>query len=121
MWRCSRYTRNPDSSYVFLGCSRARDATSQAKSFEVEAGNKLGQGNGGLLTPASPFCVSPGGAGNIFDKSLSMSVIPDLNLGPAAETKHGYSQTLFEAGAPLSPFHYQLRKVRCVHVEKDSS
>jgi len=97
-----------DHSYVFLGCSRSRDATTHAKAFEIEAGNKLGQGNGGLLTPSSPFTVSPFSAANVFDKTMS---IPDLSLGPAMKVRDGYSQTLFDAGAPLSPFHYQLRKV----------
>lgn len=96
------------SSYVFLGCSRSRDATSSAKAFEVEAGNKLGQGNGGLLTPASPFIIDPLESPSIFGRRAS---IPDFSLGPAMQSKDGYSQTLFEAGAPLSPFHYQLRKV----------
>lgn len=105
----SLWSRHPDTSYVFLGCSRSRDATTHAKAFEIEAGNKLGQGNGGLLTPSSPFTVSPFSSANVFDKSMS---IPDLSLGPAMEEKEGYSQTLFDAGAPLSPFHYQLRKVR---------
>lgn len=48
-----------------------------------------------------------------------MNAIPDLTIGPAALERvnrnaspdtDGYTQTLFEAGAPLSPFHYQLRK-----------
>lgn len=45
-----------------------------------------------------------------------LGAVPEMTLGPAAlqlaaaETDGEYTQTLFEAGAPLSPFHYQLRK-----------
>ena len=94
------------SSYVFLGCSRQRDAIASAKAFEVEAGNRLGQGQGGLLTPSSPFSTS-----HSVDP-MSMT-IPDFNLGPSAleKSQHGYEQTIYDVGAPLSPFHYQLRKV----------
>lgn len=101
-----------DISYIFLGCSRQRDATAAAKAFEIEAGNRLGQGRGGLLTPSSPFSQSP-----FQSPELKLTAIPELTIGPAAIERanaspeaEGYTQTLFEAGAPLSPFHYQLRK-----------
>lgn len=106
-------------SYIFLGCSRQRDATNASRAFEMEAGNRLGQGKGGLMTPTSPF-RSP------QYSPTKMGSIPDLTIGPAAlerakamdvETGVGgvgegeiMTQTLYEAGAPLSPFHYQLRK-----------
>jgi betaine lipid synthase len=46
--------------YVFLGCSRRRDASAAVKSFETQAGNRVGQGQGGLLTPLSPFTIVEG-------------------------------------------------------------
>jgi betaine lipid synthase len=48
-----------------------------------------------------------------------LTVIPDLTIGPSALERAaiegegygtGYEMTLHDAGAPLSPFHYQLRK-----------
>ncbi|KAG8984034.1 hypothetical protein FRB93_006827 [Tulasnella sp. JGI-2019a] len=135
--------------YVFLGCSRQRDATAAARAFQVEAGNKIGQGQGGLITPVSPFFTSG------FPSSNSLGVksstggeddMPDLSLGPSVlgetqdrgskiwspghsrdqtrvemeGTKKGVEsdgmalvvkeQTIYDMGAPLSPFHYQLRK-----------
>ena len=97
--------------YIFLGCSRRRDATSAAKAFEVEAGNKIGMGQGGLLTPLSPFSApSPMPS---FGGSPIMKGSPEdfFSLGPSALEKDGYVQTIEDVGAPLSPFHYQLRKV----------
>jgi betaine lipid synthase len=41
--------------------------------------------------------------------SLGPSAIPTPGLIP--NEKEGYEQTIHEVGAPLSPFHYQLRKV----------
>ncbi|KAK8849633.1 hypothetical protein IAR55_004968 [Kwoniella newhampshirensis] len=85
--------------YVFLGCSRQRDATAIAKSFQVDAGNHFGQTNGGLLTPTSPF-------GDPAMPSPKMTFeMPELSLGPSL-----VEQTIHEVGAPLSPFHYHLRK-----------
>jgi betaine lipid synthase len=90
--------------YVFLGCSRRRDASAAVKSFETQAGNRVGQGQGGLLTPLSPFTIVEG--------KEQPSPIPDFfSLGPSMMEKEGYVQSIHEAGAPLSPFHYQLRKV----------
>lgn len=37
-----------------------------------------------------------------------MLEMPELVLGPSAAQA---TQTIFEVGAPLSPFHYHLRKV----------
>lgn len=37
-----------------------------------------------------------------------MQEMPELVLGPSATQA---TQTIFEVGAPLSPFHYHLRKV----------
>ncbi|EIW71585.1 hypothetical protein TREMEDRAFT_67852 [Tremella mesenterica DSM 1558] len=95
--------------YIFLGCSRSRDATVAAKAFEVEAGNRIGLGNGGLMTPTSPFNVHPWGSGSPELKSM-----PNFTLGPSAmgveQGPPEYAQTIQDAGAPLSPFHYQLRK-----------
>lgn len=100
--------------YIFLGCSRRRDATLAAKAFEVEAGNKIGMGQGGLLTPVSPFAstTSPAMSPMI---TPGFTAGPDFfSLGPSAmdSGKEGYQQTIEDTGAPLSPFHYQLRKVR---------
>lgn len=94
-------------SYVFLGCSRQRDASASAKSFTLEAGNRLGQSDLGLLTPTSPFANSP----SIFGSPSPMLEMPELVLGPSATQA---TQTIFEVGAPLSPFHYHLRKVGTV-------
>lgn len=91
-------------SYVFLGCSRQRDASASAKSFTLEAGNRLGQSDLGLLTPTSPFTNSP----SISGSPSPMLEMPELVLGPSATQA---TQTIFEVGAPLSPFHYHLRKV----------
>ncbi|WWD20259.1 hypothetical protein CI109_104735 [Kwoniella shandongensis] len=85
--------------YVFLGCSRQRDASATAKSFQIEAGNALGQTNTGLLTPTSPFGTPP------MPSPKCTAEMPELNLGPSA-----VEQTIYEVGAPLSPFHYHLRK-----------
>lgn len=96
-------------SYIFLGCSRQRDATAASRAFEIEAGNRIGQGRGGLMTPTSPFGMSPS-----MSSDFKMTAIPELTIGPSALEKasvEGYEMTLHDAGAPLSPFHYQLRKV----------
>jgi betaine lipid synthase len=117
--------------YVFLGCSRQRDASAASKAFEMEAGSRVGVGQGGLLTPISPFLTTAnmGGAASPFaspslDKTMAMSSIvpPDFSLGPSAmekadrykgvpEGEYEWEQTIRDVGAPLSPFHYQLRKV----------
>ena len=91
--------------YIFLGCSRSRDASKSLKSFEVEAGNILGQGRGGLMTPTSPF-MSP-------HLGSMTSVVPvEFSLGPSViQGKEGLTESIRDVGAPLSPFHYQLRKV----------
>jgi betaine lipid synthase len=100
--------------YIFLGCSRQRDASAAAKAFEVEAGNTLGQGKGGLLTPNSPFTTSPWPGTPAMEKM--MSIVPaEFSLGPSAlEQGEGWTQSIRDVGAPLSPFHYQLRKVSYV-------
>ncbi|WOO81404.1 uncharacterized protein LOC62_03G004932 [Vanrija pseudolonga] len=97
--------------YVFLGCSRQRDASAASRAFEIEAGNHLGQGRGGLMTPTSPFSTST----PLYSPDLK--TIPELTIGPSAleraqaALENGtHQQTIYEAGAPLSPFHYQLRK-----------
>ncbi|WVR08104.1 hypothetical protein IAU60_005150 [Kwoniella sp. DSM 27419] len=107
--------------YVFLGCSRSRDGSSALKAFAEEAGNRKGMTNGGLLTPVSPF----GAAGM---PSPSIQGMPSLDLGPSVTrgqmqpqahaqsvagpegAANALSQTLFDVGAPLSPFHYHLKK-----------
>ncbi|KAG8843241.1 hypothetical protein FRB96_004229 [Tulasnella sp. 330] len=144
--------------YVFLGCSRQRDATAAARAFQVEAGNKIGQGQGGLITPVSPFFKTgfpPISDPNANAMGLNLDHdMPDLSIGPSmlAETNMptdgdgtgkiwsahgtlngqkqtmveregarraigsdgmaalGKQQTIYDVGAPLSPFHYQLRK-----------
>ncbi|OCF42021.1 betaine lipid synthase [Kwoniella heveanensis CBS 569] len=97
--------------YVFLGCSRARDATANLKAFTQEAGNYKGQTTGGLLTPLSPFGTPP--------ISPEMFGMPALDLGPSVvkgvnvnsgDDETEMNQTLYDVGAPLSPFHYHLRK-----------
>jgi betaine lipid synthase len=95
--------------YVFLGCSRRRDATAALKTFEVDAGNRVGQGKGGLMTPLSPFAMKAEGSPVPDFFSLGPSAMPTPGLIP--NEKEGYEQTIHEVGAPLSPFHYQLRKV----------
>lgn len=93
--------------YVFVGCSRRRDASAAVKTFEVQAGSRVGQGKGGLMTPLSPFSVIEG--------KEPPSPIPDFfSLGPSMLEKEGYRQSIYDAGAPLSPFHYQLRRVSCL-------
>ncbi|WWC92743.1 uncharacterized protein L201_007702 [Kwoniella dendrophila CBS 6074] len=98
--------------YVFLGCSRQRDASSTLRSFKQEAGNQKGLNNAGLLTPISPFGTPPLTSPDTFN-------VPNLDLGPSAygkpELQSGkqdeiiLQQTLVDAGAPLSPFHYHLK------------
>lgn len=104
-------------SYVFLGCSRQRDASITAKAFEVEAGNKIGQGRGGLMTPTSPFTAPVIGSPTI-DRVKGVNGVPDFfSLGPSMVEKslgsagQEWTQTIQDVGAPLSPFHYHLRKV----------
>lgn len=104
-------------SYVFLGCSRRRDARAASHAFTIEAGNKIGQSLGGLMTPLSPFDVDP-----MRVLKESPTAIPDLKLGPSvlphspsgsdggSERPLIWEETIQEVGAPLSPFHYQLRK-----------
>lgn len=99
-----------DRSYIFLGCSRQRDATGAARAFEIEAGNRKGQGRVGLMTPTSPFGLSPSVSPEFRPEYVAP--IPDLTIGPSALEKGEYELTLHDAGAPLSPFHYHLRKVR---------
>jgi len=97
-------------SYVFLGCSRQRDASAAAKAFEIEAGSKVGIGKGGLMTPISSPLDSNF---NFAGKAAGRMYIPDFSLGPSLleNGANGLEQTIHEVGAPLSPFHYQLRKV----------
>lgn len=95
--------------YIFLGCSRQRDASAAAKAFEMEAGNRLGLGRGGLLTPTSPFTMNPLSTPQM---EKTMSIVPaEFSLGPSAMERAGWTQSIQDVGAPLSPFHYQLRKV----------
>lgn len=97
--------------YIFLGCSRRRDVASAAKAYQVEAGNKIGMGQNGLLTPLSPF-TAPSPATSLSMTSPAVNAAPDFfSLGPSALEKDGYVQTIEDVGAPLTPFHYQLRKV----------
>lgn len=120
-------------SYIFLGCSRQRDASTSAKAFEIEAGNTLGQGRGGLMTPTSPFTAPILGSPSIEMMRRGVGDVPDFfSLGPSVlsagqnhlqQRDHSYNlgakggqvleQTIHDVGAPLSPFHYQLRKVSC--------
>jgi betaine lipid synthase len=105
--------------YIFLGCSRTRDASAAAKAFEVEAGNKLGQGRGGLLTPSSPFTTSPWPGSPAMEMTTS-AVPSEFTLGPAAIEAGPWTQSIRDVGAPLSPFHYQLRKVSFPATKKPS-
>ncbi|WVQ75099.1 hypothetical protein IAR50_004708 [Cryptococcus sp. DSM 104548] len=93
--------------YVFLGCSRQRDASNAAKSFAIEAGNHLGQSKHGLLTPTSPFTIVPIPSPRMVSGSPTWEV-PELKLGPSAATRK--EERIVDVGAPLSPFHYHLRK-----------
>jgi betaine lipid synthase len=89
--------------YVFLGCSRNRDVSTNTKAFHEEAGSSVGMNQGGLLTPVSPF----------MKNTPSSAELPDFfTLGPSMLESKGLEQTIVDMGAPLSPFHYQLRKVR---------
>jgi betaine lipid synthase len=90
--------------YVFLGCSRRRDVSINTKAFHEEAGSSVGINQGGLLTPVSPFMkISP---------PSTTADLPDFfTLGPSMLESKGLEQTIVDMGAPLSPFHYQLRKV----------
>ncbi|WRT69634.1 uncharacterized protein IL334_006623 [Kwoniella shivajii] len=98
--------------YVFVGCSRGRDASLTLQSFKEDAGNQKGLNNAGLLTPISPFGNPPFPSPDTFS-------MPNLDLGPSAvkpylELRENdqvvMEQTLVDAGAPLSPFHYHLKK-----------
>jgi len=91
--------------YVFLGCSRRRDVSINTKSFHEEAGSNVGINQGGLLTPASPFTKIP-------SPSATADLPEFFTLGPSMLDGKGLQQTIVDMGAPLSPFHYQLRKVR---------
>ncbi|KAK4686538.1 betaine lipid synthase, partial [Tremellales sp. Uapishka_1] len=91
--------------YVFLGCSRARDPIAASKAFEIDAGNRLGRGKGGLMTPTSPFLHSPRSMAMIDEK---IGKISEFTLGPSVVGD--FEETIQDVGAPLSPFHYQLRK-----------
>lgn len=109
--------------YVFLGCSRQRDASAASKAFELEAGSRVGVGQGGLMTPVSPFITTSPFASPNLDKTMAMSsVVPDFSLGPSAippASTGEWEQTIRDVGAPLSPFHYQLRKVSLTTTEAD--
>lgn len=90
--------------YVFLGCSRRRDVSTNTKAFHEEAGSSVGINQGGLLTPVSPFLkISP--------PSTPAELPEFFTLGPSMLESKGLEQTIENMGAPLSPFHYQLRKV----------
>jgi len=92
--------------YVFLGCSRRRDVSINTKAFHNQAGSNVGVNQGGLMTPVSPFM-------KISHPSSITSDLPDFfTLGPSMLQSQGLEQTIVDMGAPLSPFHYQLRKVR---------
>jgi hypothetical protein len=88
-------------SYIFLGCSRLRNVTQTTKIFEERAGNCVGQGHGGLMTPVSPFAKP--------DVGRELDSPPTLTLDADEQE---LEETLHDVGAPKSPFHYQLRKVR---------
>nr|XP_018260370.1 betaine lipid synthase [Kwoniella dejecticola CBS 10117]OBR82528.1 betaine lipid synthase [Kwoniella dejecticola CBS 10117] len=99
--------------YVFIGCSRRRDASTTLQSFTQEAGNQKGLNNAGLLTPVSPFPTPP------LSSPEAFNMMETLDLGPSAykaDIMRGNNdqivmqQTLVDAGAPLSPFHYHLKK-----------
>lgn len=61
------------------------------------------------MTPTSPFNMP---------FSPALKAIPDFTLGPAVE---GFQQTIHDVGAPLSPFHYQLRKVGHLYGQAECS
>lgn len=89
-------------SYIFLGCSRLRNVAQTTRTFEEQAGNCVGQGLGGLMTPISPFGKADGAGGLERPSAFTL----DAPLQP-----QDMEQTLCDVGAPKSPFHYQLRKV----------
>ncbi|OCF62173.1 betaine lipid synthase [Kwoniella mangroviensis CBS 10435] len=100
--------------YVFVGCSRRRDASLALESFTKEAGNQKGLNTFGLRTPISPFGTPPLSSPDTFG-------MPNLDLGPSVYNKSDklmkgkegeieMQETLVDAGAPLSPFHYHLKK-----------
>lgn len=64
------------------------------------------------MTPTSPFnMTSPFSTPALEATKMA---IPDFSLGPSAMVHkpiEGFQQTIHDVGAPLSPFHYQLRKV----------
>jgi len=94
--------------YVFLGCSRRRDVSTNTKAFHKEAGSSVGINQGGLLTPVSPFMKNTPASSTTAD-------LPDcFTLGPSMLESNGLEQTIVDMGAPLSPFHYQLRKVSVI-------
>ena len=90
--------------YVFLGCSRRRDVSTNTKAFHEDAGSSVGINQGGLLTPVSPFM-------KVENPSHTAEAPEFFSLGPSMLESKGLEQTIVDMGAPLSPFHYQLRKV----------
>jgi betaine lipid synthase len=103
--------------YIFLGCSRRRDVSSNTKSFHEEAGSTVGVGQGGLLTPVSPFMKISSSSPSTTSSSTGELDSEFFTLGPSmlnkddGHRKKGSQQTIVDMGAPLSPFHYQLKKV----------
>ena len=91
--------------YVLLGCSRQRDASKAQSAYERDAGNVVGKSQGGLLTPVSPFGKT---------NPEEAPVVPEyFSLGPGAIESGEWRVSIGDASALLSPFHYQLLKVRC--------
>lgn len=97
--------------YVFLGCSRRRDVSTHTKAFLEDAGSSVGLNQGGLLTPISPFMK--------ISAPTDPADLPDFfTLGPSMLEAKGLEQTIMDMGAPLSPFHYQLRKVSIIPLNR---
>ena len=68
------------------------------------------------MTPSSPYTIHSPNIPSSPNQTSRTTSIPDFfSLGPSVMEKRGgedgMRQTLYDAGAPLSPFHYQLRKV----------
>ena len=58
------------------------------------------------MTPVSPFMK------NSHPSSITSDLPDFFTLGPSMLQSQGLEQTIVDMGASLSPFHYQLRKVR---------
>ena len=87
--------------YIWLGRPRSCDVTQACHAFEIEGGNLIGN--------CSPTLSR--------QENKDSEIVPPLEIGESVmdvQQLASRTQTVIDISPPLSSFHYQVNKVRCI-------